>query len=170
MTAFATNGRPLRRLNLNMIGDHKTALERGESLYLSDHGFEPDLGESVRNVSEDVARIQQWCEWFDLAMPSLKIVKGQVHLTEQLQTWMNEAYASWEWIFRGDAKVMAGHYRKAVEGERAFASDVQAMDPVEQKLMLFAMRSSLDDSLNFDDIMAAFKAAIAEHRAGKVQP
>lgn len=78
----------------------------------------PDPAESTEAI---VARINQWCEWFDLTPPKGFIRKGKVYLNQTLIHWIAGAGASFDWIILGEVKAMALAYRSERETETRLA-------------------------------------------------
>lgn len=58
-----------------------------------------------------MARIAQFCDWFEIVPPKLTIRHGKIILTEQLLTWCRDSGASLDWIFAGEVRGMAQGWR-----------------------------------------------------------
>ena len=113
------------------------------------------------------ARIAQWCEWFALQPPKLKVRKGQIYLTPELTTWADAADISLDWLFMGDVRVMASAYRREREAERQSLALVRSFDAPEQRMLAAALKSVADGLVTNEDASAAFTAAVQERRAGQ---
>ncbi len=104
-------------------------------------------------------RIEQFCGWFELDLPKLRYRKDYPVMNDALRDWLDESGASLDWIWAGDAKCMAAAYRRAHQNKKEFQEALVALN--------FAMRLTINHELNFDDALAAFKAAVVERRAEK---
>lgn len=110
------------------------------------------------------ARIAEWCEWFDLDMPSLRTRKGQILLTDPLADWLKSSGASYDWIFLGDAKGLAIGYRNEHTKAEPIVRLTAALDPVEQNMLLTALRLVGSGEVSIDDAMQTFRTAVEERR------
>lgn len=109
-------------------------------------------------------RVRQWCDWFDLPMPKVRVRNSSVYLTDELYAWMSDAGASYDWIFCGKMHEMACSYRKAALSERSFMKTVRHLDENESRILEVYMRSTLDGTATVDDAVAAMTQAITEYR------
>lgn len=110
-------------------------------------------------------RITEWCEWFDIAPPKLKTRKGEVYLTDELHAWMMAAGASFDWIFRGDAKAMAAAYRRDLfarldAGDKAAAQAEEDEGEPDPELVEFLRR--MDEER---DVIELYRALNPEEKA-----
>ena len=73
------------------------------------------------------ARIAQWCEWFNLTPPKLRVRKGQIYLSPELINWADASDISLNWLFMGDVKGLASAYRAQLSIERQSRSERQSI-------------------------------------------
>lgn len=116
-------------------------------------------------IEETKARIAQWCSWFDMPPPKVRVRKGELLFTPELQNWMDAADMSLDWAFMGNAKVMGMAYRARRQGERDARIIASAFDPDEKRMLIVALKSVGEGLISNEDAIAAFTTAIQERRA-----
>lgn len=114
-------------------------------------------------------RVAQFCEWFDLEVPKLRRMNGQLIWNDDFHNWMTESGASFDWIVLGDARSMAATARRVYLQEREVMEICRQLDATERSLLLEAIQAAGGKG---DD---AFQAALNEcgdkiraHRSQKV--
>ena len=111
------------------------------------------------------ARIAQWCKWFDVPPPKVKVRKGEILFTPDLQNWADAADICLNWLFMGDARVMGMAYRARRQAERETSIIASGFDADEKRMLIVALKSVADGLVTNEDAIAAFTAAIQERRA-----
>lgn len=112
------------------------------------------------------ARIAQFCGWFDVEPPKLRIRKGEVYLTDEFIAWFRATGASIDWIVLGDVRPMAATVRKQHLEDEKILAPFRQLDEEEQKRFLVFVEE-IRDGRPFDEARADMDAWIAEHRAKK---
>jgi hypothetical protein len=131
-------------------------------------GNAPGLSASRIDTPDVIkARIAEWCAWFKLEPPKLKIRKGEMYLTDSLAGWLGTSGASYDWILCGDAKCMAVVYREKYQHEARLQKAVAALDDVEVGLLLDALRGPIAAGVPVEEAMAAFREAVDERRTAE---
>jgi hypothetical protein len=129
-------------------------------------GNAPGLSASRIDTAEVIkARIAQWCEWFDLDAPTLRIWRGQIYMTDSLADWLGTSGASFDWILSGDEKCMAAAYREKYAMESRVLNALKGFDDVEVAMLTAALKRATANDLPMDDVLAEFTTAVAARRA-----
>lgn len=76
-------------------------------------------------------RIADFCRWFGLEAPDLKVEHGDIVADEAFWAWMRASGASWDWIVCGDAHGMAARFRDASLQEAQFRALLDQFEPGE---------------------------------------
>jgi hypothetical protein len=139
----------------------------------------PRATDTAHSTEAIKARIDQWCELFDLTPPKGFIRNGKVYLNQNLTHWIASAGASFDWIILGDVKAMCRAYRRECQTEAQLAELVEERartastgenpDPVaqsivqrldDQELMLTFFRTLTQDEKS--EFMARLKEGTSE--------
>ena len=129
---------------------HTTALPAGAA--------KTDLEIARQNTAAIKTRLAQFCAWFELTPPRLKVARTGVCRTDELAVWVQSVGISWDWLFLGDAHGMAQAFRRANSPVAEARKLVAAMTDEQLRLSQIAARAYVDGVVTFDDAMATIKA------------
>jgi hypothetical protein len=131
-------------------------------------GNAPGLSASRIDTPDVIkARIAEWCAWFDLEPPHLKIRKGEIYLTDSLAGWLGTSGASYDWILCGDAKCMAVVYREKYAMESRVLNALKGFDDVEVAMLTAALERANTNGVSITDVLAEWQTAVDAHRAAR---
>lgn len=119
---------------------------------------------TVQDIRE---RIAEWCAWFDLAPPKLRVRKDSVYMNDELWQWLRNSGTSFDWVFCGDARSMAHIFRQRELETMKFNELLSGFDATEQDLMLEALKAHRSGKITFDEAIAKFQTDIAAYRADR---
>lgn len=124
-----------------------------------------DTGLPEYNDDETRARLMQVAEWLELDAPPISYEDGSILLDDALMAWCNAGGVSLDWVFCGNAKLMALAYQEKFERERPFHELLRGFDAVEQGFLVEALEADRAGTASLKDALEVFKGKVEEHRA-----
>jgi hypothetical protein len=126
-----------------------------------------DTGMADSKTDNCRARLYEVAKWLNLEEPPISYDEedGGILLDDALLAWCNAGAVSLDWVFCGDAKLMALAYKEKFERERRFYDIVRGFDMTEQRLLLEALESHRAGAVSLEDALAAFKEKVEAHQA-----
>jgi len=110
-------------------------------------------------------RFIQVAEWLALPPPPISYDDGSILLDDALYAWCMTGGVSFDWVFCGNAKIMAISYQREQEREKPFRDAISGLDEVEQRMLLEVMQAQRDADSDFNEALVAFTTKVEEHRA-----
>lgn len=124
-----------------------------------------DTGLSKYNDDDARARFMQVAEWLELDTPPISYEDGSILLDDALMAWCNAGGVSLDWVFCGNAKLMALAYQREHQRERPFRELLRGFDAVEQGFLVEALEADRAGTVSLKDALEVFKGKVEEHRA-----
>lgn len=112
------------------------------------------------------ARIAEFCDWFNVEPPRLRVRKGSVYLTRELTDWFTSTGASIDWILLGNMKSMAAAARERNLEDEKILGPFRQLDKEEQAIFLEGMIAS-QDGRAMEQALTEVRTRIEAHRAQK---
>lgn len=128
-----------------------------------------DLTKNEYSDDDAKARLLQVAEWLELDTPPISYEDGSILLDDALMAWCNAGGVSLDWVFCGNAKLMALAYQEKFERERPFHELLRGFDAVEQGFLVEALEADRAGTLSLKDALEVFKGKVEEHRASSNQ-
>ena len=124
-----------------------------------------DTGLPEYNDDDARARLMQVAEWLELDAPPIAYEDGSILLDDALMAWCNAGGVSLDWVFCGDAKIMAMSYQRQFKRERPFYEILKGFDETEQGFLLDALEAERAGTKSLKDALSVFKGRVEEYRA-----
>lgn len=116
-------------------------------------------------------RAAAFAVWFDLAPAPLTFdpdEPDQVLWTDALQEWATNAGIDFNWLVIGDPKLMAKAYREQRRVERHLVKTLGRLDEDEARLFRAAVEAVGSRTIEPEEVMEVYQAAVASLRAERV--
>lgn len=114
------------------------------------------------------SRLEEACGWFELEAPSVPTDEnGKISFDGPLTAFLRREGLNLDWIFCGDVESLARYFRDNKLQEKEFLSETRLnLTTGEQKGLIAALKMVVEEKLDIEECMKAWRAAVRQSRVG----
>lgn len=113
-------------------------------------------------------RLAAACDWFNLALPKVRLRRGEFLLTDELLSWAKANGVSLNWICGGGAQEVAEAFRHTWEHEQFWIDLLKRFEPVEQDMLVTAVLAYKRGKMSLEMALEGWAEAVEARRSAKV--
>ena len=128
----------------------------------NDTGLPPisDLETIRRKTAETKARIAQYCDWFAINPPKVRVGPKGILFTDELNAFLDAEGVCLDWLFRGDVRALVVAWRKDAAQKNRVAATVKNLTDRQKRAFVAGLRAYTELGVPFDDAMAGIWATV----------